>query len=77
MQKHCNPRQHKGERNLFCNHYSNCLDYVIRNDWPDWACTRCAYQRNHYDKPVVFHSDTDTFDYHDLSPDFQPADGLL
>ncbi len=76
MRKRCNPRQQKGERNLFCNHYSNCLDYVIQNNWLDWACTRCVYKRNKQNKPIVFHTGTDTFDLHDLSPDYQSAAGL-
>ena len=76
MRKRCNPHQQKGERNLFCDHYSNCLDYVIQNGWPVWDCTWCTYKRNQFDKPIVFHTDTDTFDHHDLSPDFQPIDGL-
>ncbi len=76
MRKRCTPHQQKGERNLFCDHYSDCLDYVIQKGWPDWDCTRCVYKRTYYDKPIVFHTDTDTFDYHALSPDFQPIDGL-
>ena len=76
MRSRCNPRHLKGGRNLFCRHYSACLDYVIQNDWPDWTCTCCAYKRSHYDKPIVYHTDTDTFDYHELSPDYHPAAGL-
>ncbi len=76
MVKHCNPYQQKGERNLFCNHYSNCLDYVIQKDWPNWDCTQCVYKRSDYEKPIVINTGGDSFDYHDLSPEFDHRDAL-
>lgn len=28
-------------RNVFCRHYSECLDHAIRMDWPGFSCGNC------------------------------------
>ncbi len=39
-----NPIYKKGERNIFCPHYSNCLDHAIHKSWEFWACFECRHQ---------------------------------
>jgi hypothetical protein len=29
-------------RNLYCTHYSDCLQFAARKGWRDWSCTECA-----------------------------------
>ncbi len=31
----------KVKRNVFCLHYSECLDYTIRKKWPGFSCQSC------------------------------------
>ena len=41
MKEKPNPIEGSGKRNLFCAHYSNCLDHAVMKLWADWDCTRC------------------------------------
>lgn len=40
---HPNPCHKRGERNIFCPHYCNCLDYAINKTWDYWACFECRF----------------------------------
>jgi hypothetical protein len=40
-----NPVFKKGDRNLFCPHYCECLDYAILKSWEYWACFDCAMKK--------------------------------
>lgn len=37
-----NPRQGKGERNLWCQSYSQCLDIAIEGSWDSFHCEGCS-----------------------------------
>lgn len=39
-----NPVCKKGDRNLFCPHYCQCLDFAILKSWEYWACYDCMYK---------------------------------
>ncbi len=30
------------QRNLFCNHYDDCLDEAVKKGWNSFTCVRCA-----------------------------------
>ncbi len=30
------------QRNLFCNHYDDCLDEAVKKGWNSWSCTHCG-----------------------------------
>lgn len=38
------PRPIKGERNIYCPFYSDCLDYAISNCWRYWNCSQCPHK---------------------------------
>ncbi len=38
-----NPSKKGGKRNVWCKHYSPCLDYAIENSWKDWGCGKCKH----------------------------------
>ncbi len=44
MIKDSNPSPIKGERNLFCPHYRNCLDHASKNYWEYWSCQDCVHR---------------------------------
>jgi hypothetical protein len=39
-----NPIPAKGERNIFCPYYDNCLDYAVQDWWNSWNCSQCPYR---------------------------------
>jgi len=45
------PLQKSGDRNLFCTHYSDCLDHAAKRHWKYWSCFNCAYK--HISQPGV------------------------
>jgi hypothetical protein len=43
MTNDCNPTQRRGDRNLFCSNYNNCLDKAIARSWHSWNCHKCKF----------------------------------
>ena len=39
-----NPIPARGERNIYCPYYNNCLDYAVQDWWDSWNCSQCAYR---------------------------------
>ena len=35
------PRAKRGDRNVFCKNYNECLDHAIDQSWLSWNCERC------------------------------------
>jgi len=35
------PSRRRGERNIFCPHYGDCLDYAVKRAWVQWSCLQC------------------------------------
>ena len=44
MKHGCNPLGRRGERNLYCSEYRNCLDKAIKQDWNFWSCGKCRFR---------------------------------
>ena len=42
MESTPNPICKRGERNLFCVHYGDCLDHAVIKRWRRWSCGECA-----------------------------------
>lgn len=34
----CSPVRSKGNRDIWCERYGECLDYVVGQDWDRWSC---------------------------------------
>ena len=43
MDNNQNPVYTKGDRNVFCPYYRNCLDYAVELQWEYWACSDCQH----------------------------------
>jgi len=46
-----NPVQRRGNRNVFCPLYRECLDDAIKGSWQDWDCDDCPHKLNHKNEP--------------------------
>jgi hypothetical protein len=44
MRKECNPSKKRGDRNVFCSEYNNCLDIAITKSWNTWNCNKCPFR---------------------------------
>ncbi len=44
MKSRLNPSYKRGERNLFCTHYGDCLDQAVFGKWRYWSCGQCSYK---------------------------------
>lgn len=36
-----NPIQRRGERNIHCPHYNDCLDHAAKSFWQHFSCSEC------------------------------------
>ncbi len=45
MEPKANPVCKRGERNIFCPFYSDCLDHAVNQFWQHWSCTQCLYRK--------------------------------
>ena len=46
MGKKCNPIGRRGDRNVFCSNYNDCLDTAITRSWNTWNCCHCPLRFN-------------------------------
>jgi hypothetical protein len=46
-----NPVRRRGNRNVFCPLYRECLDDAIKGSWQDWDCEDCRHKLNHKNEP--------------------------
>lgn len=53
METNMNPARNKGERNIFCPFYSDCLNTAIRKQWSDWNCASCDHRANREAEPEI------------------------
>jgi hypothetical protein len=44
MELNPNPICKKGERNIYCPFYSDCLDHAVNQFWRYWSCFQCPYK---------------------------------
>jgi len=66
---HPNPSPKRGERNIFCPHYCNCLDFAINKAWDSWACLECRFQDNRQYMEEFPFTNNDTVLYYSLPHD--------
>jgi hypothetical protein len=68
MDENRNPLYMKGNRNVFCPYYSECLNHAAKRHWAYWTCFECQYE-----KEQKFSADVRLFavsdvPYYSLSP---------
>lgn len=44
MEPKAKPIRKRGERNIYCPFYSDCLDYVVNHLWQSWSCSECPHR---------------------------------
>ena len=68
MIENSNPIEVKGERNVFCPHYRDCLNYASKNYWECWACQDCPHNNETEAAADVMLSPGNADLYYSLSP---------
>ena len=56
----------KGERNVLCPHYSDCLDEAVKKSWQYWDCGECRYKSIQESSFEMMRSVNDSVAYYDL-----------
>ena len=55
-----NPVYAKGDRNVLCPYYRNCLDSAVKLQWEYWACLDCRHKKDEMSLADVLHFHVDT-----------------
>jgi two-component system, cell cycle response regulator CpdR len=58
-----NPVWRRGNRNVFCPLYRECLDDAIKGSWPNWDCDDCPHKLNHKNEPDPLLAVTRSIEY--------------
>jgi hypothetical protein len=45
MNQQANPIPKRGERNIYCPFYGECLDHAVKYSWQSWNCAHCAHNK--------------------------------
>jgi hypothetical protein len=70
MKSRPNPRRDKGDRNLFCRYYGDCLDYAVKKAWDDWDCGECTHQSSEGGRPEISLQEGGAVAYYELPSEF-------
>jgi len=44
MKQNHNPIHKKGDKNILCPHYRDCLDHAAKDHWESWSCIDCHHK---------------------------------
>ena len=63
MNNNENPVHTKGDKNVFCPYYGNCLDYAVELQWEYWTCLHCQHKQKEIfvEDALVLTRDPDPF----------------
>jgi hypothetical protein len=64
-----NPVHTRGDKNVFCPYYDNCLDHAVELHWECWTCQHCQHNRKAFVEEVMFLT-KDPDPYYSFSPYF-------
>jgi len=67
MDAKANPIRKRGERNVYCPFYNDCLDYAIKHFWQFWNCSQCPNKEIQAIAQLEYGAN-DTNPYYDLFP---------
>ena len=65
-----NPVLKKGDRNLFCPRYCECLDFAIMKSWDFWACFDCRHKMDIQILDEYPATNSETVLYHTLPQEY-------
>jgi hypothetical protein len=63
-----NPICKRGERNIYCPFYSDCLDHAVNQFWRNWICSQCPYRNIKSIDELEYGADGEQLSY-EFSPD--------
>ncbi len=63
------PVHKKGERNVFCPYYRDCLDYAVEKAWEYWCCFDCQERFNDGARPAIGFTVSESTPYFELPVD--------
>jgi hypothetical protein len=66
MNPKCNPVHKKGNRNVLCPYYIDCLDYAIEKSWAYWGCADCQHRLTQGAGAEIQLTVDDSIAYYDL-----------
>ena len=66
MKPKYNPVHKRTDRNVFCPHYGECLDYAIKKSWEFWGCCDCREKFNQAAGPEFRFTVSDGTEYFHL-----------
>lgn len=66
MKPRHNPVHKRGERNVFCPQYGDCLDYAVQRAWEYWGCSECQERNNEGARPEPGLASSDWSEVFDL-----------
>lgn len=67
MQYDSYPVEREGERNIWCQYYEECLDYVANEFWGCWDCSSCKHRSNREGRMEVALRESNQSDYYELA----------
>jgi hypothetical protein len=44
MDQYPKPIRKKGEKNVFCPYYKDCLNHAAKLHWENWDCSECPHK---------------------------------
>ena len=62
-----NPVHTKGNRNVFCPFYKDCLNHAAKHYWGYWACLECRHKQKYNLVTEVLLSQRDDYPYYSIS----------
>ena len=67
MTEKLNPVCRRGDRNVFCVYYGDCLDHAVDHRWRYWNCTECSHKLIQQ-VPSAVQTVNDSNIYYEFSP---------
>ena len=71
MYRKPNPIPKRGNRNLYCSYYTECLNQAVSLQWDSFACVECHLEFTPGIESKRSMASGDTTPYFTLSPDIQ------
>ena len=74
MKKYKPTKNNKGGRNLFCSHYSHCLNYAIKEAWDSWNCSKCDFKNKVCRQSAMLPASYEDIAYYEFGGGFSSMD---
>jgi hypothetical protein len=69
MDQKANPIPKRGDRNVCCPFYNDCLDYAVKGSWQTWNCSQCPHKLTRQSITLRGYVLNNTDPCYDLPPD--------